>query len=164
MSAASGTNRLIAEMVRAGASNLSIASRVGLTDRAVERRIVKMRAAGIDLPHRVGYGSGEAWSVEEDARLAALYLSYPDSVLGAKLKRTATAIARRRARLGLHRPAYVNDGGHGKSVKPRGYSKAELNWARNNATTGPNCEARMMLAFAADHARWRKRKDEVTQQ
>lgn len=151
-------------MVRAGETNLKIAERVGMTCDAVARRIVKLRAAGIDLPHRVGKGVATAWRAEEDAELAALYITHPDSVLGVRFGRTPTAVARRRAKLGLHRPIAANDSSGIYPGGPRGYSRTELDWARANATTGANCEARMMLAFAADHKRWRKRRAEVTQQ
>jgi hypothetical protein len=32
--------------------------------------------------------------------------------------------------------------------KPHGYSEETIAWATENATTGPNCEARMILAHA----------------
>lgn len=97
----------------------------------------------------MGKPAQKRWTHEEDEFLLKNYHRMTDREIAERFGRTMQAVDCRRSRLGIGRSSRDGVGG----AWTVGYSKSELEWARENATTGPDCEARMMLVFAADRLR-----------
>lgn len=116
----------VAEMCRAGHRVSEIASTLGVTVRAIRRRIDRLRTSGV-LPRAI-----RPWTGAEVRRLNDMVaLGMTDAAIAAALDRTHGAVVDMRQRSGIRRPDYAprwseDERAVVSEMARRGYSSTEI--------------------------------------
>lgn len=147
----------VVDMWRKGVGLRQIAREAGISEKSVSRMVKLLRASGVELEERKPFG-GTPWRPEEDAILRANYLTMTSRQIAELIPgRSEASVENRRNKLGLIRgyrlsalQQIADTKAQPKPAPPKGYSPAQIAWARENIS---NPEAKAIVAMHLDWLR-----------